>query len=322
MRTIVRAVLLPLIAAVGLLAATSAGARPTAASAVSGKTVCYLEIVASHPYATPANKAFIATVKAAGVKVIELSAEIDVQKQASQMDQCIAQNADAVDIVAVDSKAIAPALAKAKAAGIPVWMSGAAPVKEDDPFIVGFSGPSDVISGNTVGTQMAKALKRKGNIVVIQGVAGLSATPQRLSGFMDGAKKAGADFKILTKPYCDYNQQKALVASRDILTKYGEQIDGVFAEDDTMAAGFLQALKESGIKKKIVVMGVGGTKDAFAAIRAGRQYGTVLQSPIADGNLAGQTILKILAGQKVPRVLHFEQPFVWKGNIAKYKAAY
>ena len=98
-----------------------------------------------------------------------------------------------------------------------------------------------------------------------------------------------------------------------------DQIDGVYAEDDAMAAGFLQALKESGLAIKPVILGNGGTKTAFDAINAGEMTSTILQPPYDNGRLAVETLAKVMAGETVAAEVPLENTVVTKENIGGYK---
>jgi len=183
-------------------------------------------------------------------------------------------------------------------------------------FIAAFVGADKYGQGQISAKRMNEVLEGKGDVVIIAGQAGNNTTIMRTDGFL--ADKAEG-INVLATVNADFDQQKALVASRDLLTKFGDQIDGVYAEDDAMAAGFLQALKESGLSVKPVIIGIGGTKTAFDAIPSGDMSSTILQPPFENGRLAVETLVKVMAGETVPSDVPLENTVVTKENIGGFK---
>ena len=305
----------------GLLLAACGGSdsatdEPAAAgdsASAKGKTVCFVTAAAAHFYVTPFNETVEEEAKTAGVKLNVLSAEFDVQKGAEQLNQCVSQKADVIMLWPLDPAAYIPGLNRAKNASIPVVLVNSPMTDEALKLLTTFTGPDTYTQGKTSAESMTKALGGSGgNVVVLAGQAGNGTTIGRTDGFVDAI---GDNIKVLATVNADFDQQKALIASRDLLTKYGEKIDGVYAQDDAMAIGFASAYKEAGISKKMVLLGIGGNKEAFELIKAGDMYGTILQSPSEDGRLAIQTAVKILEGEKVEKRLPLEMPVVTPDTI-------
>lgn len=311
-----------LLAVAGCSAGGSGPDTSTAGGSVKGKTVCYVTAANSHPYVTPANEGAQAAAKKAGVKLTIVSEEFSPQTGADQLNSCVSRGADGIMLWPVDANSYLPGLIKAKAANIPVvaidTMAGDASMK----LVASFIGADKYAQGKVNADQLEKALSGKGNIVIIAGQAGNGTTVSRTNGFTDELKKINSKLNVLATVNADFDQQKALVASRDLITKYGDQIQGVYAEDDTMAEGFAQALKESGLGITPFVVGINGQQSAFAAIKAGTQYSTIIQPPFKNGELAMETLIKAMKGEKVTKNVPLENVVVDKSNVDSLKPAF
>ena len=303
-------------AALSALAIAVAG--PAAAEGVEGKSICYITAANSHFYVTPANEGAQAAADAAGVKLTIVSEEFSPQTGADQLNSCVSRKVDGILLWPLDANSYLPGLLKAQQAGIPVVAIDTKAGEESMKLIASFVGADKYGQGQISAKQMNEALDGSGDVVIIAGQAGNNTTIMRTDGFL--ADKAEG-INVLATVNADFDQQKALVASRDLITKFGDQIDGVYAEDDAMAAGFLQALKESGLDLKPVILGIGGTKTAFDAIAAGEMTSTIMQPPFENGRLAIETLVKVMSGETVNADVPLENTVVTKDNIADYEPA-
>ena len=122
----------------------------------------------------------------------------------------------------------------------------------------------------------------------------------------------------------DFDQQKALEASRDLLTRFGDDIAGVYANDDTMALGFIDAWTESGrdIADIPPIVGINGQVQAFDLIREGQYFATIVQSPVEDGKLAAETIVKLIQGESVDKRLPIPLTVVTADNVEDVEPAF
>ncbi|MGO4841306.1 sugar ABC transporter substrate-binding protein, partial [Rhizobiaceae sp. 2RAB30] len=117
--------------------------------------------------------------------------------------------------------------------------------------------------------------------------------------------------------------QKALVVSRDLITRFGDQITGVYANDDTMARGFIDAWKEANPSKPTPpIVGINGQKDAFESIRTNEMHSTIVQSPVEDGRLAINTMAEIIDGKEVKDRLPIPLTVVTKENVDSVEPAF
>jgi ribose transport system substrate-binding protein len=312
-----------MIAKRGMFYAIATAAMLASASWASAKTVCYVTAADSHAYATPANKALQARAGELGIEVLNLSQDFDVQKGTEQLNTCVARRVDGIILWPLDPQAYIPGLARAQQANIPAILINSPMSDQAKPFIKSFTGPDVYEEGKLAADALSKALNGKGSVVVIAGQAGNGTTIGRVNGFTDRLKEINASIKVLDTVNADFDQQKALVVSRDLLTRFGDQITGVYANDDTMARGFIDAWKEANPSKPApAIVGINGQKDAFESIRTGEMYATIVQSPVKDGRLAIETMAQLLGGKEVEHRLPIPLTVVTKDNVNSVEPAF
>ena len=307
--------------ALAVVAALSGCSGATGGTADGTTTVCYVTAADSHAYVTPANKAFQAEADAQGIEVLKLSQEFDAQKGTDQLNTCIGRGVQGIVLWPLDPQAYIPGLVKAQEAGIPVVLINSPMDDEALKLVASFTGPDTYEEGELSADAINEALNGEGNVVIVAGQAGNGTTIGRTDGFNDGLKALGSKIKVLETVNADFDQQKALIASRDLITRFGDDIDAVYANDDTMARGFIDAWIEAGKTEFPVIVGINGQADAFQSIKDGQMFATILQSPIEDGKLAIQTIANIIAGKKVDARLPIPLTVVNSSNVDSLKPA-
>jgi ribose transport system substrate-binding protein len=230
---------------------------------------------------------------------------------------------DGIILWPLDPRAYIPGMARAKQAHIPVVLINSPMDDAAKPYYTSFTGPDVYQEGAMAAESLNKALNGKGTIVVIAGQAGNGTTIGRVDGFKKKLAEIGSKIEILDIVNADFDQQKALAASRDLITRFGGKILGVYANDDTMARGFIDAWKEANPGKPAPpVVGIGGQKDAFVSIRSGEMYSTIVQSPVEDGKLAINTMAEILDGKTVNARLPIPLTAVTKANVDSVQPAF
>lgn len=286
--------------------------------------ICYITAAESHAYATPANKAFQAAAKEAGVKVTLLSQDFDVQTGTEQLNTCIGRNPDGIVLWPLDPQAYVPGLVSAQDAGIPVVLINTPMGEDAEGLYASFTGPDVYEEGELAAEAMEEALEGAGNVVIIAGQAGNGTTTGRTDGFNERLSDLDSGIEVLQTVNADFDQQKALEKSRDLITRFGDDIDGVYANDDTMARGFIDAWTEAGksLEDMPAIVGINGQKDAFEAIKEGYYTATIVQSPVEDGELALETIVKVANGGKVDARLPIPLTVVTAENVESEEPAF
>jgi ribose transport system substrate-binding protein len=275
MRRSLQQVLSVMVTGVALAALLGPGAAAAPAPQEKGITVGVVHNLANHPSIQAIIQGFNDEAKYYPIKYIFLDPAYDPQKQVAMIEDLVSQKVDVIAVNAVDPDAIVPALKAANDAGIPVVMHNADVSEAGRPYVKTFVSPKLYPQGQAVGALAAKDLNCKGNIVIISGKAGQTGVMERTQGFKDAVAAAcpGGGITYLAEQYANWAKDEAVTVMQDFLTRY-PNIDAVYALDDYMAVGALQSIDAAGMKGKIKVYGVGGTKEGCQAIKDGDMQGS------------------------------------------------
>ncbi len=233
---------------------------------------------------------------AAGVKLIVVDAQDDSAKMTAGIEDLITKKVDAILINPTDSDAVVPAIQKANEAKIPVFTV--------DRGANGGEVVAHVASDNVAGGQMAaeflcKTIGGKGNVVELQGIAGTSAARDRGQGFNDYMAASCKDAPIVAQQTANFNRDEGLSVFENILQAQPE-IAGVFAHNDEMILGAVQAAEAAG-RTGIVFVGFDAVDDAVQAVKDGKLAATVAQQPAEIGRLGVEAAVKVLNGETVEK---------------------
>lgn len=289
---------------------------------IDGQTVCYITAANSHPYVTPANEGVEAAADTVGVELNIVSEEFSPQTGADQLNSCVSRGVDGILLWPLDDNTYLPGLLQAEEEGIPV-VAIDTPMAEDSMALVqSFVGADKRDQGRISANQLSDAMGGEGSVIILAGQAGNGTTIARTEGFTDQLEESGSDLEVIATVNADFDQQQALIASRDLITRYGEEIDGVYAEDDTMARGWLQALEESDTSISPPVVGINGEQSAFEAIQNSQMTSTIIQPPFENGRLAMATLARVMAGQEVDDNVPLENTVVDESNVDSLEPAF
>jgi len=306
---------------------TTTAAETTAAETTVAEKVpfvVHLGVRHGFPYRTAIEDTIIATAKEMGIKFQQFDCDLDIQKHFQQLQDAMLLKPDAIIFPILDAKAYVEPVKNAFDKGFKIIAETANIDPSGYPYIKAFVGPDAETQGRLAGELMIDALKAKfgdikgKKIVIIEGHAGEDAQILRSKGFEDVLKEMAPEVEVLDKQAADWDKQKALSIMEDYLVKY-KQIDGLYAQDDPMGVGAIEAIKAAGRLDKIVVIGIGGSKDGIASIKAGEMYGTVLQSPYIGGKLVVEIAVKVAKGEEVEFLNIQPLPKITKENVADYE---
>lgn len=230
--------------------------------------------------------------KALGVQVKVVDAQNDSAKQINDVEDLIQQGVDLLLINPTDSAAISTAVQSANTIGIPVVTLDRSAEKGKVATLVA----SDNIKGGEMAAEyIVKKLGENVQVAELEGVPGASATRERGQGFHNIADQK---LKVTAKQSADFDRTKGLNVMENLL-QANPDIKAVFAHNDEMALGAIEAINSSG--KDIMVIGFDGNDDALNAIKAGKMEVTVAQQPDLIGKLAIDAGVDVLQGKKVPK---------------------
>ncbi|SDU17820.1 sugar ABC transporter substrate-binding protein [Stappia sp. ES.058] len=269
-------------------------------------------------YQTTYEKAFIAAAdENDNVEAVVLDAGGDVARQIAQIQDLIQQNVDAIIIWPTNGKAVVPAVRKAHQAGIPVVVTNSNIAEEGLQFIASFSGPDNITQGARSAELMCEALGGEGKIVQISGQPGYTTAIERAKGFEDRLPEVCPDVELMETQPGDWNREKSQRVMESFLVKY-DNIDGVYAGDDNMGVGALNAAKAAGRAGDIAFVGATNFAVGYEAMARGEYYGSIYQSPVDDAEAALKTALDVLSGKDVPALNYFDTPKITKANMDEF----
>lgn len=229
-----------------------------------------------------------------GSQVKVLDAQDDTSKQSNDVDDLIQQGVDILLINPVDSSAITPAVEAANSAGIPVIAIDRSSEGGEVVTLVA----SDNEEGGKMAAQYIEEISgTKAKVAELEGIPGASATRERGKGFNDYAKDK---LDLVDKQTANFDRAEGLTVMENMLQSKPE-IEAVFAQNDEMALGAIEAIEAAGKTGKIQVVGFDGTDDGLDAIEAGTLSATVAQQPEEMGKLAMQAAYDHFSGKKVEK---------------------
>jgi ribose transport system substrate-binding protein len=228
----------------------------------------------------------------AGVELVVVDAQDDTAKQISGVEDLIQKKVDVLMINPTDSAAIVTAVEAANQANIPVITVDRA---SEGGQVVSHIASDNMAGGKLAGEFILEKLGGKGNIVELQGIAGTSAARDRGQGFHDAVDNKEGVTVVASQP-ADFDRAKGLSVMENILQS-NPDVQAVFAHNDEMALGAQQAIEAQG--KDVLVVGFDATDDAVKAVNDGKMAATVAQKPVAIGETALETAVKVAKGEKV-----------------------
>ena len=246
-------------------------------------------------------------------------------EQADQIETLLGEKPDVLVVLPFEGDALTPIAQKATAAGVPV-------VNIDREFSTPgayrtWIGGDNYGIGWQAGNYFADELECAGNVVEIQGLAGISVTEQRSQGFTDALKQRCEDgIKIVASQPADFAPDKGLSVMENILQGQ-KDIDGVYTHDDDMAEGVVAAIENAGREGDMFLTGAGGSKAAMERIEQGGLYrATFLYNPTMAASavrlanlIAHDEGMADLTEPEVPSRIQVPATTVTKDNVAEYK---
>ena len=260
-----------------------------------------------------------------GVNVQIEDAQNDVAKQLDQINNFAASGVDAIIVNPVDTSATQAMTNAAAAAGVPLVYVNREPINVDTlPDNQAFVASNEIESGTLAAFEGCKMLRAKGKttsarIYILVGELSNQAAVQRTKDFHDVIGMDMCKFiTIIDEQTANWSRDQA----RDLMTNWlsaGEPFDAVFANNDEMAIGAIQAMKASGVSmEEVIVTGVDATQDALVAMSGGDLAVTVFQDAAGQGSGALNGALDLARGKKVDQKVYIPFKLVIPSNIKDY----
>lgn len=245
-------------------------------------------------------------------------AENDIGRQLNQIQNFIAGHVDAIIVNPVDTDATPRMTQLVTAARIPLVYVNRMPADRQLPPRVSFVGSDETQSGTLEMAEVCRLLAGKGDIVVLMGELTNQSARQRTADIRQViARPACRGIRILDQQAANWKRTEAA----DLVTNWlssGMHPAAVVANDDEMAIGAIQALKQARLLGSTIVAGIDATPDGLAAMKSGELRVTVFQNAAAQGRGALDAALQLARNDPVPSVVWVPFELVTPANLARY----
>jgi len=267
-------------------------------------TLGFAQIGAESEWRTANTKSIKEAADASGINLKFSDAQQKQENQIKAIRSYIAQKVDVIAFSPVVETGWEPVLKEAKAAKIPVILTDRAVSAKDDTLFVTFMGSDFVEEGRRAANWLVEKTKDNPgpvNIVELQGTVGSAPAIDRKKGFEE-IMKDKPKFKIIRSQTGDFTRAKGKEVMEAFLKAEGKKINVLFAHNDDMAIGAIQAIEEAGMKpgKDILIVSIDGVKGAFQAMMAGKLNVSVECSPLLGPQLMA-AVKDLKAGKPLPK---------------------
>jgi len=235
------------------------------------------------------------------------------EEQIRQVEDSITKKTDAIVLIPSDSKGIIPAVEKANAAGIPIINVN---TKVGGGSTKTFIAVENYDAAAKVAEAIVNRLDKKGNIIILEGKAGAQSAIDLKQGAEDVFKEY-ENIKIVASQTANWNRAEAMQVTQNLLQAHPD-VDAVFASNDEMAMGAVEAIDQAGLTGKIIIAGLDANKDAQQAIKEGKMTLTCDKRGYEQGYVGVETAVKFLKDEPIDDRIVIDTMIVDESNVDKY----
>lgn len=219
------------------------------------------------------------------------------EEQISEMEQSITKKQDAIILVPADSAGIVPGVEKANEANIPVIDVNTKVDTSSGAKIATFIACDNYSASQSVAEKLSSMMNQKGTVIILEGKAGAQSSVDIVKGANDTFKKYSG-IKVVASQTADWDRSKALTVTQNLLQAHPD-VSAIFAANDEMAMGAVQAVAQVGKTGKILVTGLDAEDDAKKAVDAGTLAITCDKNSHDQGYYGVQAAVKVCRGESV-----------------------
>jgi ribose transport system substrate-binding protein len=248
------------------------------------------------------------------VTVMASQSDIDISGQVEIVESLIIQKVDVLVVAPCGSEEIIPTLEKAKKAGIPVIA-----VDTDTPWEgkVCFVGTNNTKGGEIAGQYIVDKLNEKGKVAIIPGVIGHQSIMERLKGAKEVFDKEKG-IEIVAIQSANSDRFLGMQVTENILIA-NPDLDAIFALNDQMALGALEALRNAKKEKEVILVGFDAVPEALQRIKEGSGLdATISQNPYLMGKKSIEVAVRVINGEENPSRIDTGVRLVTKENVDSF----
>jgi len=226
--------------------------------------------------------------------------EDDREGQISVVTDFVTEKVDGICLAPLDAASLMNSVELSLDNHIPVVIFDSG--LEDHSKIVSFVATDNVVGGAAAARRLAEVLGGKGNVILLRYSAGSGSTEQREQGFLDTLEKEFPEIDVISSDqYSGVTPEESLQKATDILNRYKNEVDGLFAVCEPNATGALGALEETELAGKVKFIAFDPNETLIQGLRVGHVHGIVLQNPVNMGYEAVRAIVQHLRRETVEK---------------------
>lgn len=260
---------------------------------------------------------------AAGVKSEAAKYDITVDVQAAKDESSLieqlnlaqtvlSQKPDALLLSPQSDTNLSPVIEAARAANIPTVIIDDARTEGASTYI----GTNQVSIGAKAAIFLNETYPDGGKVAQIEGAAGSPNARLRIRGFKEELAKY-PKFELVASQPGNWDRLTALNATSNILRQHPDLV-GIYANNDGMALGVVEAVTGSSSLDKVAVVGTDGIREAKKSVGAGEMRATVAEFPFEEGELGVEVALRLLGCQAIPAWVVSPQAVITSGNVKDF----
>lgn len=281
---------------------------------------------------TMANEFYVTMIQGAKMMAEKLDVQLIVQaptrhisaeEQMQILENLIERKVDAIVLVPVSSTGVVSAVKKAQDAGIPVVnvdvMVDRDALKKAGCKITPFIGSNNFDGARIAGWYALSRLGGFGKVALLTGVEGQANTAFRRDGFKaatEGVEAQGGKLEIVAQQTANWEVELAYNVFQNILQGQPD-LDLVFASNDNMALGAIQAIKDMGKEGEVIVIGYDAIPAAVDGVKKGTMDASVAQYPGEMGKQGVEAAVKMAQGEEIPDITWTPVELISKANVTQ-----
>jgi simple sugar transport system substrate-binding protein len=275
--------------------------------------VGYAQIGAESEWRTGNTESVKEAAKQLGVELKFSDAQQKQENQITAIRSFIAMRVDVIGVPALVETGWEPVFREAKDAGIPIILVDRRAAVPEDLYVT-YLGSDFLEEGRNAARVMAKIVNGKANIVELVGTIDSAPANDRYKGFREILKDY-PDMKIIDSETGDFTRAKGKEVMAAFLKKHGNNITALYAHNDDMAIGAIQAIEEYGLKpgEDIKIVSIDAIRDAFSAMIAGKLNATIECNPLLGPQFL-ELALKVVNGEPVPKWVPSKEGIFYPDN--------
>jgi ribose/xylose/arabinose/galactoside ABC-type transport system permease subunit/ABC-type sugar transport system substrate-binding protein len=283
-------------------------------------TVAFIPKAIGSPFWQAMQEGALKEAQRLGVRVITAAPdrETAIEQQFQIIENMVERKVDALLLAPCGSKELLQAVKKANEANIPVLLVDSdidrEAAKKAGVSVVSYIGSDNQKGGFIAGQSLAEHMGFAGDVVVLEGPLGHETAQARRKGFME-ALKQHPGMRVVASQTAHSERDRGYSVTHNLLQSH-PQVKGLFATNDEMALGALEALKSTGQEKRVAVVGFDAIDDAVKHIQQGTMLGSVAQFPSEMGKWGVFYAIQTVKNKKLPPpVVHTKVEFIRQNNV-------